>query len=215
MRKLINFIFILNIALNITLLGGCGPSVSYNITKNYQNKIPKSIAVLPVRGEKAESDARHLFRVMAHEKLSQLNYNLLPLEAIDDKLTKANINRKEFLEKPPAEMAKLLGVDAVVYVTITNWSTRFLLAYASIDMEARFDMYAANTGERIWTAEYGHEESDTSIDKETLKIKITKIYEPMIQKVVDAAFSTLPSFPEAKKNKQEEGPKKKYFEWLQ
>lgn len=211
MRKLITFIFILNIA----LFGGCSPPISHKITPNYQNKIPKSIAVLPVRGEDAESDARYLFRVMTHEKLSQLNYNLLPLEAIDDKLTKANINRKEFLEKPPAEMARLLGVDAVIYINITDWNTKFFLTYASIDIEARFDMYSANTGEMIWTVEYGYEESDSSIDRETLKITITKIYEPMIQKIVDAAFSTLPSFPETKKNKQEEGPKKKYFEWLQ
>lgn len=207
MRKLIIFIFILSIF-------GCGPAVSYKIMPNYQNKIPKSIAVLPVRGEKAESDARYLFRVMTHEKLSQLNYNLMPLEVVDDKLTKANINRKEFLEKPPAEMARLLEVDAVVYITITSWSTKFFLTYASINVEARFDMYSASTGELVWTAKYGHEESDVSIDRETLKIKVTKIYEPMVQKVVDGALSTLPSFPEAKINKQEEGSKKRYFEWL-
>ncbi len=208
MQKLIVFIFVLNIF-------GCGSAVSYKITKNYQGNMPKSIAVLPVRGEKAESDARYLFRIMTYEKLSKLNYNLMPLETIDDKLTKANISRKEFLEKMPAEMAGLLGVDAVIYVTITGWNTRFFLTYASIDIDARFDMYAASTGEMMWTAEYGHEESDVSIDRETLKIKVTKIYEPMIQKIVDAAFSTLPSSYDVKKNKQDEGSKKKYFEWLQ
>ncbi|HBO84826.1 MAG: hypothetical protein A2073_04335 [Deltaproteobacteria bacterium GWC2_42_11] len=207
-KLLITVLIVINIL-------GCGPAVSHKIVKDYTSRIPKYIAVLPVRGEKAESDARYLFRVMTHEKLSQLNYKLMPMEGVDDVLTKANIGRKEFLNKPPAEMANLLGADAVVYVTITDWDTDFFLTYASIEIEARFEMYAAGTGERVWAAEYGHKESGISLDRETLKLKITKIYEPMVQKVVDGAFSTLPGYPETVKDIKDKKTKKRYFEWLQ
>lgn len=198
------------------LLGifGCGHAVPHKIAKDYKNKIPGTIAVLPVIGEKADSDARYLFRIMTQEKLHQLNYNLLPIDVVDEKITSANIGKKEFLSKPPADMARLLNVDAVVYVTITDYDRDFLITYAALSIEARFDMYLGTAGDKIWTAKYKHKESDFGIDKNMLKIQMAKIYEPIIQRIIDASFSTLPVNPEKRETNKQGEEKKRYFEWL-
>ena len=200
----------------LILLGilGCGHAVPHKIVKDYKNKVHGTVAVLPVIGEKADSDVRYLFRIMTQERLHQMNYNPLPIGVVDEKLTSANIGKKEFLSKPPAEMAGLLSVDAVIYVTITDYDRDFLITYASLGIEARFDMYLGAAGEKIWTAKYKHKESDFGIDKNMLKIQITKIYEPIIQRIVDAAFSTLPANPEKREIIKQGEDKKRYFEWL-
>lgn len=204
------------IAVLIILFGisACGQAIPHKIAKDYKNKIPVLIAVLPVVGEKAGSDVRHLFRTMTQEKLSQMNYSLLPIDAIDEKLMSANIGKKEFFAKPPAEIGRLLDADAVVYVAITDYDRDFWLAYSSLGIEARFDMYISATGERIWTAKYKQKASEFGLDKEALKVQTTKAYEPIIQRIVDAAFSTLPAHPEKKNIIKQEEDRKRYFEWL-
>lgn len=194
------------------LVAGCGSRVPHTLSKDYNQRMPRSIAVLPVQGKGAD-DVRYLFRVMGYEKLSSMNYQVSPPESVDKRLARANIGVKELKTKGPKEIAELLEVDAILYTTITDWGMRTLPTYASMKVGAKFELYIP-TGERLWESEFKGKESDIGLDRELLKVSIQRLYEPVVQRVVDAAFSTLPPYPERGLEKEKGIKEKTYFDWL-
>ncbi|MBI5968064.1 MAG: DUF799 family lipoprotein, partial [Deltaproteobacteria bacterium] len=99
----------------------------------------------------------------------------------------------------PQELGKLLGVDALLYTTVTEFSTTYLLAYASMTVGARFELKDAKTGERLWESDHQVKETKLGVDRkslqETLQFAALQSYAPYCQKVIDASFTTLPNGP--------------------
>lgn len=196
----------------MAIIIGCGSAVPHTLSKDYNQRPPRTIAVLPVQG-KGDADARYLFRLMVYERLSRVNYQVISLESIDERLARANIGVKELQTRTTKDLAGVLDVDALLYTTVTNWDIRSVPAYTSMKVGARFELYTP-TGERLWESEFKGKESDIGLDRELLKVSIQRLYEPRVQRVVDAAFSTLPPYPGKGLGKEKGIKEKTYFDWL-
>lgn len=200
-RNIIGAIFL------ITLLAGCGASVQHTLTSDYDKKMPVNIVVLPVSGNAEDMNARYLFRNMIQEKLFQMQYFPVLLETVDDKLLRMGIKKGETLTKGPKELGEIFDADSVLYAYITEWDTTLFLTYASINIGARFELYDRVSGEKLWESEFNSGESDMNMERDVLRLRTTKAYEPVIQHIINVAFSTLPM------NKINTS-KKTYYDWL-
>ena len=77
------------------------------------------------------------------------------MAVIDEKLLEKEIREAGQINTlTPQELGKLLGVDAVLYTTVTEFSTTYLLAYASMTVGARFELRDAKTGEKLWESDH-------------------------------------------------------------
>jgi hypothetical protein len=141
---------------------------------------------------------------MALARLKSLNYAVLDLEEVDEKYLKLGSGR--FKEMNPGEVSRFFGADAVLYTRITKWEEKLLVAYASLEIGAGFELYSAD-GTMLWKAHYSTSESDIKFDRTSMELAVIKVYEPRIQRVVNAVFSTLPP---GLKRKEE----KRFFDWL-
>lgn len=186
------------------LLCGCANTVSYKLMKEYKQKQPHTVAILPIGGEEGDSEIRYLFRTIAYKKLIQKNFNVLPLEKVDEKYL--NTGTADIDSMPPHMLAELFNVDSILYCTITDWNKSTFATYASLKVKATFELYARD-GTRLWRARHGTKEYDVNLDRSQMKLAIITAYEPRIQRLLDAVFMTLPSTTVLYK-------KKTFFKWL-
>ncbi len=184
----------------IVLMGGCAGRPHYSLVPDYTVKPPRSIAVLPAQNETVNLKAPEEFRSLVHAKIAAKGYETPGIADMDQKLQKRGIHEGGQIHSlTPQELGKLLGVDAVLYTTVTEFSTAYLVAYTSITVGTRFELKDAKSGERLWESEHRVTESKAGLDKKTmeesLKFAALQGYAPYNKKVTDACFSTLPDGP--------------------
>ncbi|MBI3754526.1 MAG: DUF799 family lipoprotein [Deltaproteobacteria bacterium] len=209
-KSCFSFYCLLLTAYCLLFFSGCGGALQHTLAPDYNRKMPRVIAVLPVAGDIQDKDASYLFRTLAQEKLIQMGYSPLPLEAVDDKLLRSGITRDGVHDKTPGELAAIIGADAVLYTTITKWDSTLFLHYASQRIAVKFALYNSAAGERLWEAKFDTKDSDINLEKSVVELGVIKAYEPVIQRVVDTAFSTIPM----SKIIIKERPQKGYYDWL-
>jgi len=214
-RKPFKFsIFILRVTVQAVLFAvfsGCSGAVQYTLTPDYNEKMPRTIAVMPVAGDIRDKDAQYLFRTMAYEKLIHAGYAPIPLEVIDDILLRSGMRRDGLYTKNQKELASTLDADSILYTTVTKWSPTVFLSYASMKIGAKLELYDGASGEKLLESEYETKDSDMSLERNVVEFGVIKTYEPVIQRVIDAIFSTMPA---AKKKAVKGKPQKSYYDWL-
>jgi hypothetical protein len=184
----------------VTLMAGCAGGAHFSLVPDYKDKPPRSIAVLPVLNETVNLKAPEEFRSLVHPKIATKGYETPSIAGIDKKLQEKGIHEAGQVNSlTPQELGKLLGVDAILYTTVTEFSTAYLVAYSSMTVGARFELKDAKTGEKLWESEHRVKESKLGLDQkameETVKFAALQSYAPYCKKVTDACFATLPNGP--------------------
>lgn len=201
---------LLPIASCLFFFSGCGSAAKYTLAPDYKEKTPNIIAVMPVSGDVGDKDARYLFRTMAYEKLIQMGYSPISLETVDALLIRSGMKRDEFKNKTPKELASIVGADSILYAAVTEWDATRFLGYASMTIAAKFELYDGTTGKKMWESEFETEDSDASLEGNVVEFGVIKAYEPAIQRITDAIFSTIPAIDKMTKT----NPTKGYYDWL-
>ena len=193
-----------------TVFSGCSSVIRHTLAPDYNAKMPKTVAVLPVEGGGEDKDAQYLFRTMAQNKLIQMGYSPISLETVDDRLIRSGMRREEARNKTQKELAAIFGVDSILHTTITEWDNTLFLSYASQKIEVKFALYDGAEGGRLWEAEFNTKGSDMGLERDVIELGVIKAYEPVIQRIIDAAFSTMPDNKMSAKGSS----KKTYYDWL-
>ncbi len=134
------------LALALLVVAGCasgeytkGPVVS-------AKELPRTIAVLPLvppEDPDKEEPARVVTR-MIYGSLSASAYDVIKPQVVEERLVRAGLgDPKAAQAKTPAELAKLLKVDGVVYGELTHWNRIFLGVYAQVAAGAHIKLVDA------------------------------------------------------------------------
>jgi len=170
------------------------------LVPNYKENIPRSVAVLPMLNETVNLKAAEVFRPIVQQKVVHKGYHTPAASFIDQRLREKGIHEAGQVNTlSPQELGKLLGVEAVLFSTVTDFSTTYLLAYASMTVGARFELVDVKNGEKLWTSDHQVKETKIATDRksmeDTLKFAALQSYTPYTQRVTDACFATLPNGP--------------------
>jgi len=172
------------------MLAGCGGAVKHTLSDGFIAKKPATVAVMPVLWDADETknsvEIGKLFRSIAVTRLISRGYGVARMEVVDARLD-------EFADKDPDEIAKALGVKAVLIIHVEKWKTRTLANYAALKMKALYSLYGRDAS-TLWRAVYATGESDIRFDKASLKLSIIEIYEPRIARLSNSIFDTLPIY---------------------
>lgn len=185
--------------LTMIFIMGCA-APQHLLVEDYKSRNLRSIAVLPAQNETPHLQAPDIFRPIVHQKIKQKGYDSLAISFIDSKLGEKDIREGGQIHAlTPQDLGKLLGVDALLYTTVTEFSTTYLVAYASITVGAKFELKDARSGELLWQADHRVKDIKAAVDQkglqESLKFAIQRSYAPYSQKVTDTCFATLPNGP--------------------
>lgn len=115
---------------------------------------PRSILLLPPINESTEFDAGYIVYAAAFKPLVERGY-YVPSPLIVDRFLKENglTVPGEMHQAPLGKLREVFGVDAVMYLVVHQFGTKYHLAASSsvVQLEAR--LVDSRTGEEIWTRE--------------------------------------------------------------
>jgi len=189
---------LLHLVIVLSLILGCTSKIPDLVNSDYSKKGTRLIAILPVNNRTANVKAGQMLREAVLNELYFKGYPKIPLNMIDEKLSKiykedVDLKRANI---PPKAVGELLGVDAVLYATLEECSTSFTFVYAPTSVSVVFELRSAKTGETLWNSKYRTVKRNYGISREQLEMASCQVYEPAIQEVVERAMKTLPDGPD-------------------
>lgn len=124
---------------------------------------PRLVAVLPaIPNEKVLTDIANwtevdpvaIFRTVFFGRFSVLPFRDQNIREVDSILAQNQLNDpKAMAAASPAELGKLLGADALVYIDLTKAENVSAGVYSRTEYAATLRMVEAATGEELWRAE--------------------------------------------------------------
>ncbi len=135
----------------ILLLAGCATTHSYNLSAYHEAK-PRSILVLPVVNESVDVQAPTSVLTTLPRVLAEKGYYVFPVNTVKTLLEYEGLYEPaEIHARPTDELARLFGADAVLYLTIHEWTSQYAIISTTtvVDFEYRI---ADAQGNPLWSA---------------------------------------------------------------
>lgn len=188
----------LMVILLIGLISGCAKKIPHFLAPEYEKRGVRLIAVLPVWNQSKNEEAGNLFRSKVLDSIYFKGYPKIPLNVIDDKISKAYKDyQRPSPESIPANIVgEQLGVDAALYVTLKECGTSFIWLYATTSVSATFDLRSTRTNDSLWSTKYSLTERNFEITKDRLRMKSCQLFEPAMEEILNKAMETLPLGPD-------------------
>ena len=183
----------------LSLILGCASKITDMVNSDHGKSSTRLIAILPVNNRTANVKAGQMLREAVLNELYFKGYPKIPLNVVDDKLSKIYKDEldSERVNIPPKAVGEILGVDAVLYATLDNCSTSYTFVYAPTRVSVVFELRSAKTGETLWNSKYSTVKRNYGISREQLELASCQVFEPAIQEVVAKAMSTFPDGPDS------------------
>lgn len=138
--------------LSLLLVAGCA-GVSTPPPTAGPGELPRTIAVLPLvsPADKDQEAAARVLGRMIYGALSATTYDVLKPQVVEERLVRAGLgDPREVAKTPPAELARLLGVDGLVFGEMTHYERLFLLAYSQVAAGAAIRLVDARNGQTVF-----------------------------------------------------------------
>jgi hypothetical protein len=189
---------ILTLFMTAFMVFGCASKIPHKVVSDYSKRGARLIAVAPVNNHTADEKAAVLLRETVIRELYFKGYPKISPKVIDEKLSSVYGSKMDFKrgDVPPKTMGDLLGVDAVLYCTLTQFKTSYILVYAPVRVSITFELRDTKTGETLWSTRHETVNRSFGLSDKQLEMKSYQLYELAIQEVVDKAMETLPDGPD-------------------
>src|SRR3989339_1155913 len=160
---------------------GCAPKAKY-IIENYIP--PARVAVLPFSNQSIDLNAPVLLRYLFNKRLTNIGYNTIPLEEIDEKLRKMGITEAgQFPTTTPKELGEKLNVDGLFFGDVIEFKYTTLGFYYARTVEGNFKLFDAKTEQLLW-------EDERKVSKKEFEFKdIGRAFaSQLVEKTIDKAL---------------------------
>ncbi|HYA14914.1 MAG TPA: GNA1162 family protein, partial [Syntrophales bacterium] len=128
---------------------------TYEVGPYFEKHKPQTVAVLPFMNEAKSQLGSDEVRRGFYNHFSSLPYRAMKLYTVDNILRKAGLTDNETISKTsPQELGKILGVDAVIYGSISDFDKLFAVVYSSVSVGAEIKMYDTKTGNFLWSGRH-------------------------------------------------------------
>jgi len=146
-----NPITLVIIVLLINLFGCATYITKEEFAPKMYTEHPLSIVVLPPINNSTAADAKEYYMTTVAEPLTNRGYYVYPTEIVNDLLQQEGLYDTETIRDAPLEKFKeYFGADAVLFMTIEEWDTQYLVTSGSVTVKAKSELKSTTSGETIW-----------------------------------------------------------------
>ena len=134
------------------LLAGCATGATSTDSAGARKELPRTIAVLPLvpPAKDREEPARIVGRTL-YGSLAATPYDVLKPQVVEERLVRASLgDPRVAAAKDASELARILGVDGIVYGELTHWDRIFVGIYAQVASGAHIRLVNARTGQTLF-----------------------------------------------------------------
>ena len=137
----------------LALLSGCAiPPAKTDLSAFYAHK-PRSIVVVPVVNDTTEIRASPVFVSTITQPLAERGYYVFPVYLTDLVLQDFGLAEAGHIHQlPPQRLFELFGADAALFITIKDWSSKYILLASTVAVEMDYELKDTRTGTVLWQA---------------------------------------------------------------
>ncbi len=140
----------ISLVLAAIMLTGCVAQEVKRDQSAYIAAAPRSILVVPIVNKSLEVDASNYMLTTLPATLGEKGYYVFPVNTTKFVLEHEGFYESEKIhQQPTADLAKLFGADAVLYLTINRWDAQYAIISTSVTVEVQYRMVAKD-GTEIW-----------------------------------------------------------------
>jgi len=138
-------------ALAVVLCGLAGCATKpYDYGAFWQHP-PRSILVLPPINETATVDATYTYLSTISQPLGDRGYYVFPVEVVDQLLKSNGMpTAGEMHDVPLDKVAEVIGADAVLYVAIDKYTSRYVVLAYNAEVHVRARLIDTRSGTLLW-----------------------------------------------------------------
>jgi len=115
---------------------------------------PRSIVVVPALNNTTEINAPPVFALTITAPLAERGYYVFPVYLTDILLKDIGLSEAGHIHQlPPSRFLDLFGADAVLFVTIEDWSTKYIIISSSVVVHMKYELKDTRTGLSLWQGE--------------------------------------------------------------
>ena len=140
----------LSLVLAAIMLTGCVAQEVKRDQSAYIAAAPRSILVVPIVNKSLDVDASNYMLTTLPTALGEKGYYVFPVHTTKFVLEHEGFYESEKVhQQPTADLAKIFGADAVLYLTINRWDAQYAVLSTSVTVEVQYRMVAKD-GTEIW-----------------------------------------------------------------
>lgn len=159
------------------VLSGCATDPTSLKKKDYteiRSESVRSILVLPVVNNTVDVDAPDYFLSTVSVPLAERGYYVYPVNLVKRVMEEQGLADANLVHSAdPTRLGELYGADAILYVTIENWETIYLVVHAETTVSFSYVLKSGRTGAELWrkrsTERYSPEVTSSGGDSNNLE----------------------------------------------
>src|SRR5882672_3138107 len=138
------------LALSALGFSGCVNIPPYDYT-NYRAHPPRSILVLPPLNESTSVQGTYSYLSTATWPIAELGYYVFPVAVVDQFLKENGMpTAGEMHQVPLSKVLEILGADAVLYVTIEQYGSKYQVVNSATVVRLKARLVDTRTGTLLW-----------------------------------------------------------------
>lgn len=146
-RSLIRILMALAAAL---VLAGCATVKPKDYTE-FRRSRPRSILVLPPVNQSTDVGATYSVLTTTTHPLAELGYYVLPVAMVDEMLRQNGLTVPADMQAVPvAKLREVFGADAVLYITVEKYGTKYQLIQSNNVVSAQARLVDCRSGVDLW-----------------------------------------------------------------
>lgn len=134
------------------LLSGCATTQSGADLSAFHDAQPRSILVVPVVNNSVDVQAPTSVLTTLPKTLGEKGYYVFPVHTVKTLLEYEGLYEPAAVHAtPPEELASLFGADTILYITVHEWTARYVVIQTTtlVDFEYRL---VNKDGAQLWSA---------------------------------------------------------------
>jgi len=145
-------LFRLGLLLCVAVLAtGCATPPSYDYTA-FRESRPASILILPPVNETPEILAPYGMLAQMTRPLAESGYYVMPVALVNETFRQNGLdNAADIHQVALPKLREIVGTDAALYVTVTQYGSSYTVFKSSIKVAAKADLVDLRTGTLLWS----------------------------------------------------------------
>lgn len=135
----------------LVLLTGCAERKTIDYTA-YKQSRPKSILILPPLNESPDVKATYSMLSQVTYPLAEAGYYVMPVALVDETFRQNGLSTPADIHQlPPNKLHEIFGADAGLYVTVSDYGTRYMVLSSATVVTASAKLVDLKSGTTLWT----------------------------------------------------------------
>jgi hypothetical protein len=143
---------IISVITVLFLLSACAEPLANKDYSGFRNADPKSLLIVPAVNRSLQVTAPDYYLSTISVPLAERGYYVFPVHLVKRVMEEDGMSDADMIHnQDTVKLASLFSADAVLYVTIEKWESRYAFLSTTTEVEINYLIKDGATGQELWT----------------------------------------------------------------